>query len=142
MQNRFIDPATGDTYDWEANHSDEQELVKARNMTYTAPTGLVGLVKQQGANDPVILKFTGTISKRSMFQTMLHWYHLCAEQTIHFRDFDGEVYEVQITHFAPTRHRNLYRADRTNHQHYWTYEIELEVYKFIDGDYADAGIGP
>lgn len=142
-RDRFVNPANGGAYDWLVNHSDEGETGKTRNITRTANTGVVGLVKQQGDDGPYILKLSGTILHRSQLQQMWAWYALCRTQTIYFYDFDGQGFEVQITSFMPTRHRTLRNPrDPSAPLHYWTYNIEMEVYRFLNGDLVAAGVTP
>jgi hypothetical protein len=145
MRNRFIDPAgVKDDYDWLVNHTEEEDAGKTRTITRTAPTSNVGLVKQQGEEGPSILRFSGTILDRSQFRAFWEWYMLCNTQTIHFRDFDEQVYEVQITSFVPKRVRKLLspQRDASLPNHYWTYTMEMEVYSYVDGDLKDLGVAP
>jgi hypothetical protein len=142
MRDRFTNPATGTFYDWPLNHDEEDESGKARNITRTAPTGSVGLIKQQGDDGPLLLHLKGKILKRAQLAAFWSWFELSRTQTIYFRDFDNQQYEVQITSFAPQRHRKLSFPSPGNDPstHYWTYSMELEVYRVISGDLA--GITP
>jgi hypothetical protein len=145
MRNRFTDPAAVvAAYDWPINHNEEEESGKARNITRTAPTGNVGLVKQQGDDGPFILKLKGHIKTRAQYAAFWQWYQLCRTQTIYFRDFDNQQYEVQITSFLPTRlRRHSYPGPGLDpYDHYWTYTMELEVYRFISGVMQAAGVTP
>jgi hypothetical protein len=146
MRNRFTDPASVvAAYDWPINHNEEEESGKVRNVTHTAPTANnVGLVKQQGDDSPFVLKLKGHIKTRAQYAAFWQWFQLCRTQTIYFRDFDNQQYEVQITSFLPTRsRRHSYPAPGLDpHDHYWTYTMELEVYRFISGDLATAGVTP
>lgn len=141
-RNRFVNPANGAQYLWTVNHSEEEESGKARNITHTAPTGLTGLVRQQGDDGPMVLRLQGTILDRAQYREMWKWYALCREQTINFYDFDGQGYEVQITSFMPRRVRNLTRPGRDPQQHRWVYRLEMEVYRFLAGDLATVGVTP
>lgn len=142
-RNRFTNPATGAFYDWPINHTEEEAAGKTRTITRTSNTGLVGLVKQQGDDGPMLMKLTGTILTRDQFRQMWAWYSLSRMQTIYFRDFDGQEAEVQVTSFLPKRERTLRNPrDPSIPHHYWSYTIEMEVYRFIAGDLADAGITP
>lgn len=144
-RNRFTNPADSTYYDWTVNHTEEDESgSKQRAITRTSNTGNVGLVKQQGEDGPTILRYTGTILDRSQLAAFWAWFKLCKTQTIYFKDFDNQQYEVQITAFQPKRHRRMtsVRRDASMPQHYWTYTIELEVYRFISGVMATAGIAP
>lgn len=143
-RNKFTNPATAEEYSWVINHSDEEAFGKARNITESAPTGNVGLVKQQGDDGPLIKTLSGTILDRSQYQAMWQWFNLCASQTIYFTDFDGQKFEVQITSFLPQLHRKLTAASRdpSMPSSYWTYTISLEVYACLEGDLAEAGVTP
>lgn len=135
MQNRFQNPANSATYVWPKNHSDEEGSGKTRTIDRTANTGVVGAVKQQGDDGPLILRWKGTILLRTQLQAMWFWYNLCKSQTIYLRDFDGQEYEGQITSFVPQRHRTLRNPrDTSAPLHYWTYDFEFEVYRVIAGD--------
>jgi hypothetical protein len=141
-RNRFTNPANGDFYDWAINHDEEEANGKTRTISRTAPTGNVGLVKQQGDDGPFLLKLSGKITSRSQFSAFWAWYALCRTQTIVFKDFDAQEYEVQITSFLPQRHRTLMRAGKNPGNYYWTYSMEMEVYRFVSGDMAASGVTP
>lgn len=143
-RNRFTNPANGDFYDWILNHTDEEAFGKARNITESAPTGNVGLVKQQGSDGPLVKTLSGTILDRSQYKAMWEWFVLSGSQTIYFTDFDGQQFEVQITSFLPQLKRKLTSASRdpSMPNSYWSYTIAMEVYGLIAGDLADAGVTP
>lgn len=144
VRNKFINPANGVEYAWLVNHDEEQAAGKSRNITRTAPTADTGLVKQQGDDGPYLINVSGKILDRS--QLVMFWlcYATCRTQTLHFLDFDGQRYEVQITDFAPQRVRKEYSPSRdpSTPMHYWTYTMTMEVYSFIAGDMATAGVTP
>lgn len=143
-RNRFTNPATGVHYDWTVNHTEEDETGKTRNITRSAPTGGVGLVRQQGDDGPYLLRYTGTILHRAQWQAMWAWFALCRTQTIYFADYDGQQYEVQITSFTGKRVRKLANTgkDPSIPHHNYTYTIEMEVYRFMAGDLAGSGVTP
>lgn len=141
-RNRFTNPANGAIYDWHTNHDEEGDSGKARNISHTAPTGLTGLIRQQGDDSPFVLHLQGKIMRRDQFQAFWAWFALSRTQTIYFTDFDGQGYEVQITSFMPKRVRNLTRAGRNPTTHHWTYSMDLEVHRFIAGDMAGSGVTP
>lgn len=142
MRNRFIDPETAAIYDWPLNHDTEDVGGKTRNISRTANTGSVGLVKQESDDGPYTLKLSGKIIRRDQFIAMWQWYQRTRSQTIHFRDFDNQTYEVQITSFTPKRVRNQTRPGRDPLQHHWEYQMEMEVYSFVSGDLAAVGVTP
>lgn len=141
-RNRFTNPANGSFYDWPRNHSNEEAMGKVRNITRTAPTSNVGLVKQQGEDGPLTIKLSGFIVHRSQLQAFWTWFELCRYQTIHFRDFDNQQYEVQIISFQPKRVRkhSTLSPDAGMPYNYFTYDMEMEIYRVISGDLA--GVAP
>ncbi len=126
--NKFTDPKTAKAYNWPVNHSEEGEAGVARSVTHGARSGN-GLVSQQADDQPLVLKYTGTIFHLAQVQEMLAWYLLCRTQTIYFTDFAGEEFEVIVTAFRPVRKRTLRNPrDFANAPlWYWSYEIEMEV---------------
>lgn len=141
-RNRFTNPLDGTFYDWPRNHDEEEETGKTRNITRTAPTGNVGLLKTQGEDSPFLIKLRGKYVHRAQHIAMWQWFERCKYQTIWFTDFDGQSYEVQITAFTPRRVRKLKAVspDPGAQTHYWEYGIEMEIYRFIGGDMATAGV--
>jgi hypothetical protein len=144
IANRFTDPRTAASYDWPLNYSEEEGFGKRRNITHGANTGQTGLVKQQGDDEPLIWKVRGSILTEAMLIEIWRWWQLSKSQTIYFRDFAGDEYEVIFTSFEPTRKRVLRNPkDPTNApNHYWTYEIEMEVIRIISGPLATSGVSP
>lgn len=142
-RNRFTDPVDGSFYEWTINHSEEQESGKTRNFTNSATTSNVGLVRQQGDDSPMTLRYSGTILDRAQLVAFWQWFVLSRDQTIYFTDFDDQEYEVQIASFSPKRERTLRNPrDDSAPLHYWTYTMEMTVYRFVSGDLADAGMVP
>lgn len=138
MRDTFIDPKTGDDYEWKIGHKDEEPTAKTRQISESANTANTGLVKQQGHVQPLILKYAGTILHASQHEEMWKWYELCEDQTIYFEDFNENRYEVIITDFAPQRHATIRNPkDFANAPfHYWTYTITMEVIRVIKGELA------
>jgi len=132
--NEFIDPKTADKYPWPVNHSEENETGVARSVQHGAKTG-GGLVRQQADDQPLTFKYTGTIFHKDQVTEMIGWYNLCSTQTIYFKDFAGDEYEVLITSFKPIRHRTIRnpRDFKNAPLWYWTYEIEMEVVNVRSG---------
>lgn len=139
VRNRFYDPATGQSYDWHINHSDEDQHGKQRNIEHTGITGgftggSIGLVRQQGAASPTLLSYSGTIFHAAQYAAMWDYFQRCESRSIHFRDFEGHEYEVQIVAFEPKRQRTLKNPrDSSIPLHYWTYSIRMEVLRVISG---------
>lgn len=132
--NKFKDPKTATTWEWPVNHSEEQETGVSRSVQHGAKTA-GGLVRQQADDQPLNLRYSGTIFHKAQVTEMIHWFQLCATQTINFEDFAGDEYEVLITSFQPVRKRTIRNPrDFTNAPlWYWTYEIEMEVVRVIKG---------
>lgn len=130
IANRFTNPQTADTYDWEINHSEEEELGKKRNITHGARTSGTGLVKVQGDDEPLIWRLSGSILSEDQLSEMWTWFELCRTQTIYFRDFTGtDEYEVIITDFQPRRERTIRnpRDSANAPYHTWKYTMEMEI---------------
>lgn len=134
-RNRFTNPADGSFYDWQVNHSDEGQFGKARSITESANTANTGLIKQQGDSSPLQMKLTGTILHKNQHEQFIHYWQLCETQTIFFKDFAGEEYEVLITAYQPVRKRTVKnpRDFKNMPLWYYTYELELEVIRVISG---------
>lgn len=136
-RNKFVDPRTGDEYEWHNNHDEEEESGRSRNISATANTGNVGLVRQAGDMDPFTLKWSGKILRRAQHDALWSWFKLCEHQTIYLGDFDGQEYEVQIVDLRTKRHRGEVVSQSGLNHHYWTYTIEFHVFAFLDGDMRD-----
>lgn len=144
-RNIFSDPAGSlATYNWTVNHDEETEQGKARQIDHGGNTASTGLVRQQGDDGPVTLRYSGTMLDEAQVITTLKYFQACRTRTVRFTDFNGDAYEVLITSFAPKRQRVLRNSrDLTNAPlHIWKYQIEMEVITFISGPYVDAGVAP
>lgn len=139
MRNRFTDPTTGETYDWQINHDTEEEGGRQRDITLSGNTSGVGLVRQQGAQAPITLRYGGAILHLAQFEAMWHFFQLCESRTIFFRDFYGDEYEVTITAFSPTRQRGRNFADPAIPLHFWHYTIEMQVMLVRSGTMSEVG---
>lgn len=139
VANKFINPATGDTYEWQINHHEEGEFGRSRAISRTAMSKSgTGLGRQQGDDSPMVQQLKGVILRKAQRDTFIAWYALCQTQTIYFEDFAGERYEVIIASFKPTR-----RAVARNHQDLanmptWVYDytMDLEVIRALTGPWA------
>ena len=134
MRNRFVHPNNAaDFLEW--GHETEDATEKLRQVERTANTAGVRLVRQQGDDGPLIFRYTGTIMRRADYRKFWYFFMLSRTQTIYFRDFDGNEYEVQIIAFRPTRTRTLRNMrDSSIPHHYWKFAIEIEVLRVISGD--------
>jgi hypothetical protein len=141
--NKFIDPAgIVPTYAWPINHEKEEKSGKQRNVTNTAPTGNVGLVKEINAASPLQMTWKGQIFTKAQVTQMWKWWQLCESQTIFLEDFAGEKYEILIEEFDPVRvavARNLH--DQANAPTWiWEYTFMFSVIGILTGPLADAGV--
>lgn len=135
MRCRFINPANGGFDDFEINPNAQEPLEQQRNIERTAPTGGVGFVRQQGDDSPPILQLSGTILSQSQRDMMQVYYNLSATQTIHFRDWVGNIYQVLVTGFNPKRERAAKnpRGGTEAPTHYWTYQLVMEIISVVSG---------
>jgi len=143
MRNVFIDPAgSRPDYPWAINHSDEEEFGKKRNIEQGATTANNGFVKQQSDDSPLIIRVNGSILTQAQFEEMKAWWKLCESQTIYFRDFAGDEYEVIISEFLPTRHKTIRNPrDFANAPYwFWRYKMSMEVIRIRAGTWE--GVTP
>lgn len=141
-RNRFTNPATSAFYDWQINHSTEEEFGKRRTIEHGAKTNGTGLVRQQSDDSPLILRLQGVIFHKAQFEEMLAWWKLTETQTIYFKDFMADEYEVIITEFLPIRERTIKNPrDFANAPYwFWRYDIAMEVIRIRDGTWE--GVSP
>jgi hypothetical protein len=142
MKDAFIDPRLAFTYEWHIGHETEASIGKKRNISHSANSQNTGLVRQQGDVSPLILKYEGKILHLKQYEEMWRFYELCETQTIYYRDYMGEEYEVLITEFSPQRTPTVKNPkDFANApRHFWKYTIEMEVVRVISG--ALSGLSP
>lgn len=141
-RNVFTDPATARSYEWKINHSEEEEFGKRRSIEHGALTNGTGLVRQQSDDSPLILRLRGVIFHKAQLEEMISWWKLTETQTIYFRDFMGDEYEVIITEFIPNRERTIKNPrDFANAPYwFWRYEMAMEVVTIRDGTWE--GVSP
>lgn len=141
-RNIFKNPSNGNEYSWPINHSEEDDFGKRRSIEHGAKTNGTGLVRQQSDDGPIIIRLRGVIFHESQLQAMISWWKLCETQTIYFKDFQGNEYEVLITEFLPTRQRTIKNPrDFANAPYwFWRYEIAMEVVTIRAGDWS--GVTP
>jgi hypothetical protein len=138
VRNRFTDRAPGGlgSYDWHVNHDEEEDGGKNREITLSANTSGLGLVRQQGAPDPFTFKLSGAILHQDQYTKFWRYFDACQSRTIFWRDFTGDEYEVVITSFTPRRIRGQNTADPTIPHHFWRYTMELQVLRVESGSLA------
>jgi len=133
----FTDPRVGTVYTWAANPTTENAVNKNRQIERTSTTGNVGAVKQQGDDEPYILDWGLNVFGTAQEVALWQWYMLSRTQTIYLTDWQGEKYEGQIITVTRTR-----MAAPANGQPWSVYQIQFEVYKFLSGVLATAGVIP
>lgn len=133
VANRFTNPANADTYDWVMNHQEEEEAGFQHSIEATATTsGVGGRVLQQGPDEPLVLKYRGTVLDPAQHDEFLAWAALSRTQTIIFRDFADNEYEVLMT-YMPRRERVMRnpRGGTTAPFHIWRYSMEMHVVQVL-----------
>lgn len=98
----LIDPAPGGlgTYEFEINHQDEEEYGNERQLTVTRNTADGIAITQQGDSAVQQRTLTGTILTKDQHEKLAAFTkksgRLDPTNTLIFRDFFGEEYEVLI----------------------------------------------
>lgn len=142
-RNAFINPATTAVYEWPVNHrpDGDEGNEKKRTITETANTADVGLVRQQGGDQGMVLKRAGLILTEAHEQAFWEWFKLSGTQTIYYVEFNGSAYEVQVTSYNPTRHGTGSLA-KNSKRYFAQYTMEMTVFAFLAGVEAAAGLTP
>lgn len=134
----FTDPRTASTYTWPANPNSEATAAKERQIERTSKTGNVGSVKQQGDDGPYILDWSILVATGAFEVALWEWYVLSELQTIYVTDWDGDEYEGQIIQL----YRQRVPEPLKGRIDYATYNFQFEVYRFVSGTLATAGVTP
>jgi hypothetical protein len=142
----FTNPANGATYVWPVNPTWDaitQPATKAITIERTSNTANVGAMKQQGDTGPYIQHWEPLIFHEAHELALWEWWALSLKQTIYMTDWNDETYEVQIV----TLGRQWIGAaggpgDTKARCGYAKYVIEFEVYRFVSGLMATAGVEP
>lgn len=140
----FINPATAFTYVWHRGYEAEEDAGKTRQVSGTANTGNTGRVRQQGDAGPYVRTLHGKIVHGEQHKQFWQFFELCNTQTIHFRDWDGAVYEVQITSLNMKQISRLPATapDPGMNRTYYEWTLAMEVYAFVSGRMQTAGVSP
>ena len=141
----FTDPRTNSTYTWQVNppYDGPQAAQKQRQIQRTSNTGNVGVTKQQGDDGPYIIQWQVNVFHEAQQQALWHWYQLCKTQTIYLTDWEGNQYEGQITVMQEQWTGVLSGpGDATARRGFAKMEMSFEVYRFIAGVMAAAGVTP
>jgi hypothetical protein len=147
MQVTFTDPSDGTTYVWPVNPPPDgmpNPYGKQRQIDRTSSTGNVGLVKQQGDDGPFILHWEPLIYSEAHEQALWEWWQRSKLRTIHVTDWNGETFEGQIITLQrqPIGVLGGTIGDMNTRKFYCKYIFEFEVYSFVSGVLAAAGVSP
>lgn len=141
----FTDPKTNTTYTWANNPPWDgiQPQTKQRQIERTSNTGNVGVTKQQGDDGSYILDWKVHVFTEAHHEAMWAWYAKCKLQTIYLTDWLGNEYEGQIVMLNEQEVGALAGpGDTRENVGYWVMEMQFEVYRFISGTMAIAGVTP
>lgn len=143
QQVTFTNPADGTTYVWPHNPPPDsiQPAQKQRQIDRTSNTGNVGAVKQQGDDGAFIIHWEPVIYVEAHETALWTWYQLCGRQSIYLTDFNGEQFEGQIITLSRQQIGVLAGpGDIMERGFYCKYVFEFEVWRFISGPLASAGV--
>lgn len=115
------------TYTFQVNHSEEQTNDQGRTIERQAVTTGPRFVLQQGEATPRTFKFSGTIFLQAQLDAMQSYFDACSTRTVFFRDYTDVEFEVIVTRFDYQRKRTLRNPRDSTLQHYWIYNLEMEV---------------
>lgn len=142
----FTNPATGAQYVWPHNPPPDgitQPSQKQRQIDRASSTGNVGATKQQGDDGPYILHWEPLVFTAAHEEALFTWYALCDTQTIYLTDWNGEEYEGQIVTLGRQQIGALGGPGDTSQRLFYSkFIFEFEVYRFISGPLAAAGVRP
>lgn len=141
----FTDPKTGATYSWTTNPPPDgiQPSSKVRQIERTSNTGNVGATKQQGDDGPYIMAWNVNVFTEAQEIALWEWYRKCEKQTIYLTDWGGNQYEGQIIELGDQWTGVLSGpGDARDRQGYSRMTFQFEVYRFISGKMATAGVTP
>jgi hypothetical protein len=139
VREQLIDPAPGGlgTYTFHVNHTDEDAYGTGRNIDVTANTSGNIAVRQQGDTEALIFNLQGTILHEVQYQTMVDFARLTRAQSVLYRDFVGDTYEVLVQSFKVQRKRTLRNPrDGSIPLHYYTYTLQLHAITARSGPFA------
>ncbi len=129
-RNRFVDPATGESYIWEINDSEVEAHARSRTVTVLQPTAAgwqsVAPIRQQGGDGHELRRFKGMVATATQHDVFLRFWQFCASRTIHFYVYTGEHLEVIIRSYQPGR-RRVISGPRGARVYVWNYTMEIEV---------------
>jgi len=150
QQCKFTDPASGDSYTFTINPAYDAEtkagtsyMEKARQIERTSNTGNIGATQQQGDDGTYVIHWEWDVFSYEQELALWQWYRFCKTQSIYLTDFNGDVYEGQITLMARQRSGAVAGPQDTNLRKFFSYVVmEFSVWNFLSGVMADAGVTP
>lgn len=102
----FDDPASGDSYQFEANPSAGGTPGKKKNITISPTTAWNGAnVLFEGRREPREIAFSGVLLNQSMLDAMIDWWS--KQHQVKLTDDLGRSYWVWISEFNPQRGRSV-----------------------------------
>lgn len=141
----FQNPKTGATYVWGINPGYDAVTTpaqKQRQIERTSNTANVGATRQQGDDGPYIIHWEFSVFTEAMEEALWEWYALSKLQSIYMTDFRGDQYEGQIITLGSSEIGVLSGpGDATVRGFYDKYVFEFEVWRFMSGRLAVAGVG-
>lgn len=147
----FTNPADGSTYVWPLNPAWDVESrggsgfqQRQRQIERTSNTGNIGATRQQGDEGPFVVHWEFPVMSAAHETELWRWYQLCKTQSIYLSDFAADVYEGQIITLGRAREGVLggLPGDVGLRGFYVHYTFEFEVWRFVSGVLASAGVRP
>lgn len=141
--NAFVNPRTAARYEWPRNHAADGagERGIARSIDHGATTSLGGVVRQQGADTPMQLAYSGVILDPTHHDRMVAWAATGGTQTIYFEDATGDQFEVMVTGFRSQPFAAQNSAGGTiAPRHAWNYSLEMEVVNVLAGTWNSTSL--
>ena len=144
----FFDPSTSATYEWPINPGWDAETQmgtgyrqKQIQIERTSNTGNMGPVRQQGDDGAYIINWETNVYTVAHRQALWQWYNTSKKHSIYLTDTDGGRYEGQIITLSEMRVGAAGGpGDIAVEGCYATYVFQFEVWKFLSGYMADAGV--
>lgn len=133
----FTDPRTSSTYSLPTNPNTENAVGKTRNIERTSNTGNVGATKQQGDDGSMVIDVSAQVVAGAEETALWQWYALCRSQTVYLTDWAGSQYEGQIISLM-----RQWQLGPRNGAQWAVYDLQFEVWRFISGPQASAGVNP
>lgn len=146
QQVTFTDPKTAETYMWPVNPNPDavtQPAQRQRNISRTSNTSNIGVVRQQGDDGPLIIHWEFNVYHRAHEEALWLWYERSRSQSIYLTDWDGDTYNGQIIALGRQQIGVLDGPfDAHTRLFYAKYTFEFEVWTFVGGLLAEAGVTP